>query len=192
MPCPEIVLIAALAAGNRVIGRNGKLPWSLPADLQRFRQLTWGQAVILGRRTWEEDLGQRPLKNRRNIIVSSTLPISIPGKDDQAESELIVVRSIPEALEQCRNFQKAFLIGGASIYAQTLTLADTWELTLVTGEYEGDTLFPPYHSLIGTEYELVQQVPCLGYRYETYRRRSAGTLARRSLATDRWPSPSVE
>jgi dihydrofolate reductase len=162
---PRIILIAALACSNRVIGRGGKLPWSIPEDLKRFQQLTLNHTVIMGRKTWEFDLEKRPLKNRFNLVVSSTL-----GTDENLGIQ--VARSLSQALEYCRDRDQVFIGGGASLYAQAfdLGIVNTLELTLIEGHYEGDVFFPPFRHLIETQFELVKLEPREGYRFETYYR----------------------
>jgi dihydrofolate reductase len=175
---PKVVVIAALASSNRVIGNCGKLPWSIPEDLKRFQQLTLHHTVIMGRKTWEFDLEKRPLKNRSLIVVSSRLSDSTPGIE--------VARSLTDAINRCRDRDRVFIAGGASLYAQALAVseanvpnisgagnlcADQLELTLVDGEYKGDVFFPPFRHLIGTHFELIKVEPRDGYRFETYGRK---------------------
>jgi dihydrofolate reductase len=160
---PEIIIICALARSNRVIGKNHKVPWVIPEDIARFKQVTQGYPVIMGRTTWEKDLERHPLPNRRNIIVSSQTLTS-------TQPQVIFVRSIPEALEQVVTEEKAFVVGGAQIYAQFLDRADTLDLTLVEGTPEGDTVFPPYEHLLGSQFERVAQEIYPTFSFETYRR----------------------
>ncbi|WP_242046688.1 dihydrofolate reductase [Cylindrospermum sp. FACHB-282] len=168
---PEIILIAALAASNRVMGKDGKLPWSIPADSQRFVNLIIGHAVIMGRKTWEYDLEKRPIHQCFNVVVSASTPEDeIAELQLQYSSNLLFVTSISEALQKVSHHPQAFIVGGASIYSQTLTLAHTWELTLVDGDFEGDTFFPEYEFLIGNQFEMVNLEPQPGFRYETYKR----------------------
>ncbi|HEY9647105.1 MAG TPA: dihydrofolate reductase [Chroococcidiopsis sp.] len=183
MPAPERIIIAALAQSNRVIGQGGKLPWRLPADLARFKQLTLGHPVIFGRKTWQHDLGQRPLPQRHTIVVSSTLPLvdclADRSPDDASTGDrpsypfqLSVVRSLDQALALADGAPKLFIAGGASIYSQALAIADTLELTLVDGHYDGDTFFPDYRSLVEHHFDCIAQECHPGYRFETYRRRA--------------------
>jgi len=168
---PEIIIIAALAESNRVIAQNGELPWNLPEDSQRFQELTLNHTVIMGRKTWENDLKQLPLKNRNNLVISSEpqkVKTALPSPD--YPFKLLVFNSIEEALEKSKQSEKIFIAGGAVIYAQALELADTLELTLVEGDFEGDTFFPEYQSLIGSQFELVAKEIKPGFRYETYKR----------------------
>jgi dihydrofolate reductase len=154
----EIVLIAAIAETNGVIGDRGKLPWSIPEDLKRFRQLTLHHTVIMGRKTWEFDLQKRPLPQRRNIIVSSQFL-----RADGVE----FVRSLSEALD-CTS-EKRFVIGGASIYLQALDFVDRMELTIVEGNYSGDVFFSEWRDRL-PEFELINFEQRNGYRFETYQR----------------------
>ncbi|OLP17589.1 hypothetical protein BST81_14790 [Leptolyngbya sp. 'hensonii'] len=180
MSQPEIIIIAALAETNRVMGNNGKLPWSIPADLQRFRHLTLGHPVIMGRKTWEFDLGQRPLPQRRNIILTSTpaqyqaaYPPHLPSpkaiRPVSPASELYFASSLEAAIALASNHLPIFIAGGASVYAQALPLADRMELTLIEGDFAGDTVFPDYTERLG-HMTLVQEVAHPGYRFVTYQR----------------------
>ncbi|MEO0855156.1 MAG: dihydrofolate reductase, partial [Cyanobacteria bacterium J06648_11] len=129
LSCPEVILIAAIASRNRAIGRHGTLPWHLPEDLARFKRLTSGHAVIVGRKTWQTDLGERALPGRHTIVLSATqvghLSDRLSDRDD-----LCVAASLPAAFE-CVRGDRVFIMGGASVYAQTLAIADRLELTLV-------------------------------------------------------------
>ncbi|MGD9636913.1 MAG: dihydrofolate reductase [Pirellulales bacterium] len=129
----RISLIAAMAE-NGVIGRGGQLPWRLKADLARFKQLTLGHTLIMGRKTWES-IG-RPLAGRRMIVVTRQSGYSAQGAE--------VTNSLEAALEGARSAgeEEAFVIGGAEIYRQALPLADRLYMTLVLAEVEGDTKFP--------------------------------------------------
>lgn len=123
-------------AANRVIGRDGALPWRLPADLKRFKQLTMGHALIVGRKTWES-IG-RPLPGRTMIVVTRQ-----PGY--QAEGTR-VVHSVDEALRLAREVSpgEAFVAGGAELYRETLPLADRLHLTRIERDFPGDTRFPEF------------------------------------------------
>ncbi len=172
MSKPQIIIISALARSNRVIGKNGRLPWShIPEDGRRFQAITSGHNVVMGRKTWEHDLKQKPLDHRRNIIVTSS-----PQRLDVSEADLRLalgvdfVSSIPEALALVADEEKVFIVGGGALYAQTLDIADVLELTLVEGEYEGDTYFPEYEHLIGTQFEQVSEEQHPGFSFVTYRR----------------------
>jgi len=172
MKQPEIIIIAALAESNRVIGKNGKLPWkTIPEDAQRFQDLTRSHAVIMGRNTWEFDVEKHPLSERYNVVVSHSIPPDeIASLQAQYPSNLAFVNSISDALNKVKTYDKVFIVGGASIYSQSLSLADTWELTLVEGDFQGDTFFPEYKFMIGHQFELVNLENRTGFRFETYKR----------------------
>ena len=121
-----IALVVAYSA-NRAIGRDGDLPWRLPTDLRRFRELTSGGTVVMGRKTWDSLPPRfRPLPDRRNVVVSRN------GCDAPD-----VRRSVGEAVTG-----DCFVIGGGEIYAQALPLADRVYATEVEGEVDGDAFFP--------------------------------------------------
>lgn len=135
-PLAEICLIAAVAA-NGVIGAGNALPWHLPADLRRFRELTWGHPVIMGRNTWDSLPARfRPLPGRTNIVLSRD-PDFAPGGAS-------VARSLEEALATGTAARApVFVIGGAALYAQTLDRAARIYLTRLHFEVAGDAFFPP-------------------------------------------------
>lgn len=128
-----INIIAAMGK-NRVIGKDNKLPWHISDDLKNFKKLTSGNVVVMGRKTFES-IG-KPLPNRVNIVISSSMP----------ETEgIIVCHDIPSALEKARSYNKEiFIIGGATIYQQTIPWADRMYLSYVKGDYDGDAFFPEY------------------------------------------------
>ena len=126
-----ITLIAAMAE-NRVIGRNGAIPWHLADDLARFRAITMGHPLIMGRKTF--DAIGRPLPGRLNIVLTRNVQFAPEG--------VIVARSLTEALELAGAAGEVFVCGGGEVYREALPLADRIHLTLVRGPYEGDTTFP--------------------------------------------------
>ena len=128
-----ISLIAAVAR-NGVIGREGRLPWRLPDDLARFRDLTIGHHVLMGRRT-HESIG-RPLPGRTNLVLSRDPAYAAPG--------CRLARSIDEALGEAREAGETeiFVIGGASVYRSTLPIASRLYLTRVEADVPGDVRFP--------------------------------------------------
>lgn len=168
---PRLVVIAAIAEANRVIGHNGHLPWSIPDDLQRFKALTWGHTVVFGRKTWEHDLQKRALPGRRNIVITRH-PIQYLEAATQLPpaTALHFAPSISAALEGVEAGDTVFIAGGASIYAQTLPQADRFELTLVQGQFSGDTVFPEYEALLEQQFEQIFQESHAGFRFETYER----------------------
>ena len=132
---PKLSIIAALDQAKG-IGCDNKLLWHIPEDLARFRKLTSGHVVIMGRKT-HESIG-RPLPNRTNIVVTSNKNLKLVG--------CIVANSLEDALGIARQKEKEeiFIIGGGKIYEQTLPLADKLYLTVVEGNFGADTFFPPY------------------------------------------------
>lgn len=178
MSKPQIILIAALARSSRAIGKAGQLPWPyIPEDGKRFQAVTTGHSLIMGRKTWEWDLKQKPLANRRNIVVTSSgkyLPLS---KADLEQSLGVdFAPSLATAFGLVANEEKVFIVGGGAIYAQTLDMADTLDLTLVEGDYDGDTHFPAYKHLIGTQFERVFEEQHPGVSFVTYQRIMGGQL----------------
>jgi dihydrofolate reductase len=129
---PEIILILA-RADNGVIGKDGKLPWHLPADLRHFKQLTTGKPMIMGRKTFESLPGLLP--DRRHIVLTR----DTAWEEEGAE----VARSVEEALALA-NAPHVAVIGGAEIYELFLPRADRIELTEVHAAPEGDTVFPAF------------------------------------------------
>ncbi|MBI4878342.1 MAG: type 3 dihydrofolate reductase [Planctomycetes bacterium] len=128
-----IALIAAIGP-DRVIGRGGRLPWRLPADLARFKALTMGKPVIMGQATWESL--RRSLPGRNNIVLSDDARYAAPG--------CVVAHSLEEALVLAGDAAEVFFIGGGCVYRQALPIADRMYLTYVTGEFSGDTRFPEF------------------------------------------------
>jgi len=129
----KLTIVAALA-DNGVIGRAGTLPWHLPDDLRRFKTLTMGRPILMGRRTFES-IG-RPLPGRRNLVLtrgSKPLPAGVD-----------VVASLAMALEQCAGDPELCVIGGADVYRQVLPRADRLELTRVHVTLAGDVVFPDF------------------------------------------------
>lgn len=162
---PELVLIAAVS-DNLVIGKDLDLPWHIPEDLKRFKRLTLGYPMIMGRKTFDSLVHQfnGPLKNRTNVVISRS------KKSYDAYDNVVVFPSIGEALKAFQEEERIFIGGGGSIYKQMLTQCDRWELTVVQGEYEGNAFFPEYRNLVGKEFELVVDEPHNGYSFKTYRK----------------------
>ena len=131
----ELSLIVALDR-NRGIGHEGRLPWHLPNDLKWFKRCTVGKPIVMGRRTWES-IG-RALPERPNIVISTNAEFEALGAT--------VVRSLEGALDVARDYPEVMIIGGGVLFAATLNLADRLYLTVVHGEYPGDTFFPAFES----------------------------------------------
>ncbi len=132
------VTIMAAVARNGVIGSDGSIPWHLPEDMRRFRRVTMGHVLVMGRRTYES-IG-RPLPGRTTVVVTSRQPWPTDGRP---MTGLVVVRSLPEALAQAARLgDETFIQGGARIYAEALPVADRMMLTWVDLDPPGDTRFP--------------------------------------------------
>jgi dihydrofolate reductase len=129
----RIALIAAVAR-NRVIGIDNRLPWRIAEDLKRFRTLTTGHSIIMGRRTWESIA--RPLPDRQNIIVTRRLDFRAPGAQSAA--------SLDDALEIVALPEPVFIIGGEALYRSALPVADTLYLTEIDHDFAGDARFPDF------------------------------------------------
>lgn len=132
-----ITSIIAATAENRVIGKDNQLPWSLPADMKFFRDTTMGHCVIMGRKNYDSIPAKfRPLKGRTNIVITR--------QKDFVAPDCIVTHSVSEAIEEARklNMKEAFIIGGAQIYDETISVADKLYLTHIHNKFEGDVLFP--------------------------------------------------
>lgn len=129
----EIVLVVAMSE-NRVIGRDGDLPWKISADLKHFKKVTMGHPVIMGRKTWESL--PFPLPGRRNIVITRDVDAEFEGAE--------TVTTIEGAFDLCRvdEVEKVMIIGGGEIFAELMRDADVIELTEVHAEIDGDTLFP--------------------------------------------------
>jgi dihydrofolate reductase len=159
-----ISIIVAIAE-NMAIGKNNDLLWHIPADLKRFKSITSGHPVIMGKRTWES-LPRRPLPNRRNIVITD-----IPGEQIEGCE---MAYSIDEAIDRCKPEEENFIIGGASVYRQFLPHADRLYLTLVQKSYDADVFFPEIDftkwKLISREDFPADEVNDFAYSNETYSR----------------------
>ncbi|WP_241426350.1 dihydrofolate reductase [Geobacter benzoatilyticus] len=127
-----IVTIIAAMAENRVIGKDGAMPWHIPDDLARFKSITMGHPVIMGRKTFES-LG-RPLPGRQNIVLTR--------REGYAPEGVTVARTLDEALELAGAAREVFICGGGEVYREVLPLAGRILLTVIHDAYEGDTVFP--------------------------------------------------
>jgi len=157
---PLLVSIIVAMAKNRVIGRKGELPWHLPSDLQRFKQLTMGHTLVMGRRTFES-IG-RVLPGRRTIVLSRD--------PDYSAADCAVATNIKTALQLASPAEELFICGGADIYRQTLPLVEKIYLTELDVEIEGDRHFPTVSS---REFEIIQTLQIedkLNYRFSILQR----------------------
>jgi dihydrofolate reductase len=142
MQKPLISMIAAIGAQNRELGKDGDLLWHIPEDLKRFKELTSGHPVVMGRKTWESLPEKvRPLPNRTNIIVTRQSGYQAPGATvtDSLEAALVAVTS-------AEGSDEIFVIGGGELYAAALPHADRLYLTLINDIKDADAFFPPYES----------------------------------------------
>lgn len=158
---PRLTLIAAIAS-NGVIGVDNRLPFRLPEDLKRFKALTMGNPIIMGRKTWESL--PRALPGRHNIVISRRAGFAADGAS--------VVTNLDAALAIAGNVP-AFVIGGAEIYALALPRADTLELTEVAAEVAGDVWFPDYDKAQWQETMRTKhhdEAANLDYAFVSYRR----------------------
>lgn len=160
-------IIAALG-NNNVIGRDGQLPWHMPADLKRFKQLTTGHHLLMGRRTYES-VG-KPLPGRITVVITRAHDFSPAG--------VAIARSIDEAISKAEatGDREVFIGGGTEIFNQTLHLANRMYLTRIHAEPEGDTYFPEFddvnewHLVDSEHYEADERNP-YPYSFLTYERR---------------------
>lgn len=141
----KVSIIAAVAA-NGVIGREGDLPWRLPADLRFFKRVTMGHHLVMGRKTWAS-IG-RPLPGRTIVVLTRRGRLDGPpdGPPDHELPGVSVARDLGQALARARaaGDTEAFVAGGAEVYAHALPLADRLYLTRVAAPVEGDVTFPPW------------------------------------------------
>jgi len=128
----KLSLIVAMSE-NRVIGRDGQMPWHLSDELKRFRKLTTGHTIVMGRKT-HESIG-RALPDRRNIVVSR-------NPDYQPAEGTEVATSVDEAMQMTAGEKKVFITGGATLYEQCMSRADELHLTIIHEQFEGDTFLP--------------------------------------------------
>lgn len=128
----SIISLVTAMANNGVIGRDNRLPWHLPADLQHFKSLTMGKPILMGRNTWESLPGLLP--GRRHIVVTRNEAYVAPGAE--------VVHSVEEALAAVEGEPEIMIVGGSHFYAEMLPRAHRLYLTLVDAEVEGDAQFP--------------------------------------------------
>jgi dihydrofolate reductase len=128
---PHLSIIVAVAR-NHVIGANNTLPWHLPEDLKRFRALTTGHHIIMGRKTYESL--NRLLPDRTTVIVTRNPDYKVPGA--------LIASSLQQAIQLCGDDEEVFLIGGAELYRDGLKLADKLYITEIDAAFEGDAFFP--------------------------------------------------
>jgi dihydrofolate reductase len=157
-------IIVAIAK-NHAIGKENQLLWHISEDLKRFKRLTSGHKVIMGRNTLLS-LPKRPLPNRTNIVITD-----IP---DEKFEGCQMVHSIEEAASKCHTGEECFVMGGASIYRQFMPLAGKLYITRVNKDFEGDTFFPEIPEndweLIDSSEDFLMEDGSFSYRFETYQK----------------------
>ncbi|MDQ6628977.1 MAG: dihydrofolate reductase [Pseudomonadota bacterium] len=165
MPRPAISLVAAVT-GNGGIGRAGALLFRVPEDLRRFKALTMGAPIIMGRKTWQS-IG-RPLPGRRNIVLTRDPAWRAEGAE--------AAGSLEDALGRCAEAARVFVIGGAEVFAQALPHADRLELTEIAAEVDADTFFPAWDRALFEETARQPQrtADALDYAFVTYNRTTQG------------------
>jgi len=155
-----IISIIAAVSKNNVIGKNGKIPWKIPGEQKRFKELTTGKTIIMGRKSFEE-IG-KPLPNRNIIIVSRTKNYSFEN--------CITVDSLSKAFELSKDEEEVFIAGGAQLYEATLPYADYLYLTIIDKFFDGDVYFPNFNRddyIIEYEERIEYPIP---YTYYTFKR----------------------
>ena len=160
-----IVSVIAAVARNRVIGVDNRLPWCLPADLRRFRALTWGKPIVMGRRT-HESIG-RPLPGRRNIVLT---------RSGRAPNGCERAGSLAEAFAMTARVPETVVIGGAHCYREALPTATRMYLTRIDADFAGDVWFPEWSPAEWVERERERVAPggaeSFGYEFVMLERQS--------------------
>ena len=159
------ITIIVAAAENNAIGKDNDLIWSLPNDLKRFKKLTSGHSIIMGRKTFDSFPGLLP--NRKHIVISRNKNISF-------SDEVTVVNNFEDAIRETGDDENPFIIGGGQIYKLAMNLSDKIELTRVHEEFKADTFFPKIEE---KEWEIMSEKICLknennlyNYKFITYKR----------------------
>ena len=157
------ITIIVAAAENNAIGKNNNLIWSLPNDLKRFKKLTSGHCIIMGRKTFDSFPGLLP--NRKHIVISRNKNISF-------SDEVIVVNNFEDAITETGDDENPFIIGGGQIYKLAMDIVDKIELTRVHEEFKADTFFPKIDEdkwkLIHEEFNEKDERHQFSFTYKTY------------------------
>jgi dihydrofolate reductase len=160
-----ITIIAAAGLDNS-LGKDNKIIWHLPDDFKRFKQITSGHFIIMGRKTFESF--PKPLPNRTHIIITR-------NNNYNAPDGCIIVNSIEKAIEVCPKEEPIFIIGGADIYKQSIDMANCIELTRINGHFEADAFFPKINldlwKLETSQYHDKDEKHDYSFSFETYKRK---------------------
>lgn len=160
---PKNIILIAAAGTNNELGIDNKLLWHLPDDFKRFKALTTGHYIIMGRKTFESF--PKPLPNRTHVIITRS-------KNYNAPDGCIIVDSISKAIQACPKSEPVFIIGGGEIYNQSITFADCIELTRVHQSFEADTFFPTINpeewQLKKSEFHEIDEKHLFAFTFETY------------------------
>lgn len=160
-----MITIIAAAAENNALGKDNNLLWHLPDDFKRFKEITSGHYIIMGRKTFESF--PKPLPNRTHVIITRQKGYNPAG--------CIVVDSMESAIEACPKEEDVFIIGGGEIYNLGMPFTDIIELTRVHESFEADAFFPEIDrnewELISEEYHPADEKHLLDFSYQTYTRK---------------------
>jgi dihydrofolate reductase len=169
----KLTLIAALSWPGRVIGAGGRLPWSLPEDLQRFKALTSGHPVLMGRKTWDSLPFKLP--GRSNLVLSRAASVEPKAKGGAADGVFADLDTALAAAAKLPGSDQVFVIGGAQLYALALPKAQRLALTLVRHPFTGDAHFPPLNFGLwqerGREQRRADGPPAFDFDFVDYQRK---------------------
>ena len=160
-----ITIIAAVGENNE-LGKDNKIIWHLPDDFKRFKAITSGHYIIMGRKTFESF--PKPLPNRTHVVITK-------NKNYKITDGCFVANSIQEAIAMCPKNQDIFIIGGGEIYNQSLEASNSMEITRVHGSFEADAFFPEINisdwNLVKSEFHPVDEKHKYSFTFETYNRK---------------------
>lgn len=156
------VSIIAAMSKNFVIGNNGKIPWKIPGEQKRFKELTTGKTIIIGRKSFEE-IG-KPLPNRKSIVISKTKSFSADN--------CVTVPNLEDAFALCKDEKEIFIAGGGQIYKDTINIAKKIYLTIVEAEIDGDVFFPEFDKNVFKKTCEERMEGIIPYTYFTFERRN--------------------
>lgn len=160
-----MIIIIAAVSENNALGKDNDLVWHLPDDFKRFKQLTSGHYIVMGRKTFESF--PKPLANRTHVIVSRQKYFAPQG--------CLVANSLQEAIQLCPTHKDTFIIGGGEIYKQSMVFADVLEITRVHHTFEADTFFPEIDStlweLTTAEFHPKDEKHNYSFTYQTYHKK---------------------